>query len=65
MTQPREEPIILDVPFNQALERFARINPCTPEEPPQRRPGEAAPFVKWVGGKRSVVNELILTNYSP
>ncbi len=57
MTQPKEEPLILDMPFGEALERFARINPRIVEEAPA--PGKASPFVKWAGGKRSIIEELV------
>lgn len=58
MTHPREEPIVLEMPFGEALERLARVNPRTPEEELPPKPGKASPFVKWVGGKRSIIDEL-------
>lgn len=59
MKQPREDSLILDMPFAEALERFARVNPRAPEEEAPPRPGEAAPFVKWAGGKRSIIGALV------
>ena len=59
MTKPREEPLILDMPFEQALERFGGINTKLPEEPAPEPGGKASPFVKWAGGKRSIVDELV------
>lgn len=58
MTEPRQEPLILDMPFEEAIERFARVNSRLIEEQPAEY-GKAAPFVKWVGGKRSVVDDLV------
>ena len=57
-TQPREEPLTLDMPFREALERFASVNPrLTEEEAPES--GKASPFVKWAGGKRSIIDALV------
>ena len=58
MTQPREDPLILDMHFEEASERFAHVNARLIEEPPSEL-GKAAPFVKWAGGKRSVVAALV------
>lgn len=58
MTQPREELPTLDMPFGEALERFARISPRLAEEPTPVS-GKASPFVKWAGGKRSIIDELL------
>ena len=58
MTRPREDPLILDIPFEEAIERFANVNPRLIAEPTPEY-GKAAPFVKWAGGKRSVVEELV------
>lgn len=51
-----EEPLVLDMPFDEALERFARVNTKAKPEP---APLGAAPFVKWVGGKRSIIADLV------
>ena len=59
MTQPREEPLTLDMPFGEALKRFARVNPRAVEEETPAKPGYATPFVKWAGGKRSIIDELV------
>jgi DNA adenine methylase len=55
---PREEPLTLPMPFDEAVERFIRVNPRIPEETPLDT-GRASPFVKWVGGKRSIIDELL------
>lgn len=57
MTQ-REDPLALDMPFPEALERFARVDPRHMEEAPPE-PGKASPFVKWAGGKRSIIEDLL------
>lgn len=58
MKQPKEEPLTLQIPFNEALERFIRINPRAPEQfTPEA--GKASPFVKWAGGKRNIISELV------
>ena len=46
------------MPFGEALERLARINTRLEEEPPGE-PGKAVPLVKWAGGKRSIITELV------
>ena len=58
MTQPKENHLTLDIPCEGAMERFANVNPRPTEEPPSEL-GKATPFVKWAGGKRSVVEELV------
>lgn len=58
MKRPREEPLTLDMPMGEALERLVRVNPRTPEEPLPES-GKASPFVKWAGGKRSIIDELV------
>lgn len=59
MTPRKEsESIALNMDFDEALERFARVNPRAPEEDAGPA-GRAAPFVKWAGGKRSIIRELV------
>lgn len=45
------------MPLSEAIERFARIN--TKEDEPEPITRTASPFVKWVGGKRSLISELV------
>ena len=59
MNQPNQEPLILDPTFNDSLERYAGMNPPAPDQDVSLRSGEAAPFIKWAGGKRSIIAELI------
>lgn len=58
MKRPKEEPATLQMPFSEALERFIRINPRSPDVI-KDTPGHASPFVKWAGGKRSIIDELV------
>lgn len=57
MKQANEESITLQMPFDEAIERFVRINPRITEEAPIQ--GKACPFVKWAGGKRGIIEELV------
>ena len=58
MTKPMETPIILNVPFHEAIVRFVH-GESTPAEEPTPEYRKAVPFVKWVDGKRNVVNDLV------
>ena len=58
MTKPREASTVLDVPCDEGIARFVH-DEATPTEGPMRECGKAVPFVKWVGGKRNVVKDLI------
>lgn len=56
--------LVLDMPFQEALERFASVDPREIQGEDANEvaldTGEGArPFVKWVGGKRSIIGELI------
>lgn len=49
----------LDIPFSEALQRFSAVNTKDLiEDSTNEQFKTAAPFVKWVGGKRSIINEL-------
>jgi DNA adenine methylase len=50
------ENFTLDMPFEEAIERFSRVN--TKELEPDIICG-ASPFVKWAGGKRGIIDELV------
>lgn len=54
-----EEPFNLDMPFEEALQRFSNVNvrDMSVIEDAIETNG-ASPFVKWVGGKRSIIGEL-------
>jgi DNA adenine methylase len=54
-----ETPLTLPMNFNEALERFAQINTRLDEPEVIENPKDAAPFVKWAGGKRGIIEELI------
>ena len=58
MPQPKEEPFILDMSFEQAIKHCSTVSSyLIPEDPTEYV--KAAPFVKWVGGKRSLIDELV------
>ena len=55
----RRQPLTVDMPFEQASARFPKVSPAAPspsESPLDKGP---APFVKWAGGKRTLLTELI------
>ena len=58
MTLPRDEPLALDIAPVEALEGLALGSPALIGEPPPSL-GKASPFVKWAGGKRSIIGELV------
>jgi len=55
----KEVPFTLPMPFDEALERFAIVNTRVAEPGINTTKHEASPFVKWAGGKRSIIDELI------
>ena len=58
MAKPREESLALDTTSLKVLEGLGQGYPKLIGEPaPSLR--KAAPFVKWAGGKRSIIDELV------
>lgn len=60
--QKIEKPFHLDLPFSEALERLASVNTreLAEEIIDEEQVGKgASPFVKWVGGKRNIIDELV------
>lgn len=56
-----DQPFTLDIPFEEALERYSRVNTKDLTDTPNEKiPSEnkATPFLKWVGGKRGIIEEL-------
>ncbi len=65
MTKTKDEQLTLDMDFSEALERLAKVNTkdidaAIAADEPDTPPGVATPFVKWVGGKRSLMDTLLL-----
>lgn len=55
-----EQSLNLDMPFDEALKRFTSVNiKDVTEIEPETNGKKPAPFVKWVGGKRFLIPELI------
>ena len=60
-TKP-EPSLTLEMPFEEALERFVSVSPRQTDEIEINDfpiSGQATPFVKWVGGKRGIIIELV------
>ena len=55
----QDTPFTLPMPFGEALERFARVNTRIDEPEIPENFKEAAPFVKWAGGKRAIIDDLV------
>ena len=56
-----EEPLKIDFNFNEALQRFSKVNTKDLEQPIQEKQAvidKPTPFIKWVGGKRSIIKDL-------
>lgn len=53
-----DEPLTLDMSPDEALQRFANVNVKDVETEIPDIEGKACPFVRWMGGKRSIVREL-------
>lgn len=54
-----DQPFTLDMNFAEAMNRFAKVNTkdlLTEENIEQTK--QATPFIKWVGGKRGIIDEL-------
>lgn len=62
MNNRHDEQLNLDMEFDEALERLSKVNPRElPREKFEEEQGRrgASPFVKWAGGKRSIIEELV------
>ncbi len=57
-----ELPFSLEMPFEEALQRFSNVNTKDLNDTvePKEETNKATPFVKWVGGKRSIIEQLKL-----
>ena len=57
-SQDKNSPqLVLDMSFGEAMQRFSRVNTKDLTEIDEQSL-KAHPFVKWVGGKRSIIGEL-------
>lgn len=58
--QKNEQPLALDMSFDEALQRFSNVNTKDLSALANEAldTSKATPFVKWVGGKRSIIGEL-------
>jgi len=55
----KEIPLILQMDFEEAIERFANVNTRITEPEVTENQKEATPFVKWAGGKRGIIEDLV------
>jgi DNA adenine methylase len=59
MPKTKEALVQLDLSFSEALSSFAKLNIHNLQDPSEETTDKATPFVKWVGGKRSIMPELV------
>jgi DNA adenine methylase len=59
MSKIKEKTLQLDIPFDEAIFKFAKVDVHSLPDPSEEYEGNATPFVKWVGGKRSIMAELL------
>ncbi len=57
-THKYEPPLALDFSFDEAIHRLTKVNTKDMAEPVEETGNKATPFLKWVGGKRGIIQEL-------
>ena len=53
-----EPPLSLNFGFDEAIHRLTRVNTKEIPEPKEESGNKATPFLKWVGGKRGIIEDL-------